>query len=47
MCFVFLVSRNTIVELVSKKRVFPAWCCTKQSKLESSNFLKWASVAPT
>ena len=24
MCFVFLVSRNTIVEIVSKERAFPA-----------------------
>ena len=39
------VSRNVIVELVSKERAFPGWCCTKQTKLEGSNFLKWASIA--
>ena len=42
-----LVSRNVIVEFGSKGRAFPAWCCTKQTKLEDSNFLKWASIAPT
>ena len=47
MCFVLLVSRNTIVELASKEIAFPAWCCTKQTKLVGSNFLKWASIAPT
>ena len=47
MFFCTLVSRNAIAELVSKERVFPAWCCTKQTKLEGSNFLKWASIAPT
>ena len=46
-CFALLVGRGTIVQLVSKERVFPAWCCTKQTKLEGSNFLKWASFAPT
>ena len=47
MCFVLLVSRNTIVEQVPKEGIFPAWCCTKQTKLEGSNFLKWLSIAPT
>ena len=47
MCFVLLVGCSTIVELVYKERVFPAWCCTKQTKLEGSNFLRWASIAPT
>ena len=45
MCFVLLVSRNTIVELFSKERAFPAWCCTKQTKIDGNYFLKWASIA--
>ena len=47
MCFVLLVGRSTIVELVFKEKIFPAWCCTKETKLEGSNFLKWTSIAPT
>ena len=45
--FCTLVSRNVIVELVSKERVFPVRCCTKQTKFEGSNFLKWASISST
>ena len=45
--FCTLVSRNVIVELASKERVLPVWCRTKQTELEVSNFLKWASIAPT
>ena len=33
LCIVLLVGRSTIVEPVSKERAFPAWCCTKQTKL--------------
>ena len=33
MCIVLLVGRSTIVELIFKKKTFPAWCCTKQTKL--------------
>ena len=47
LCFVLLVGRSTIVELVYKERAFSAWCCTKQTKHEGSNFLKWVSIAPT
>ena len=39
------VSRNSIVELVSKERAFPVQFRTKQTKLEGSSFLKWASIA--
>ena len=46
-CALYLVGRNMIVELVSKERAFPDWCCTKQTKFEGSNFLMWASIAPT
>ena len=46
-CVLYLVGRNIIFELVSKERAFPAWCCTKQTQLEGSYFLKWASIAPT
>ena len=45
--FCTLVSRNTIVVLVFKERSFPVRCRTKQTKLEGSNFLKWASIALT
>ena len=35
MCIVILVGRSTIVELVFffLEKAFPAWCCTKQTKL--------------
>ena len=33
MCLVLLVGRSTIVEPVFKEKAFPAWCCTKQTKL--------------
>ena len=46
-CVLDLVCRNSIVELVSKERAFPVQCRTKQTKLEGSNFLKWASIATT
>ena len=45
--FCTLVSRNVIVELVSKERAFPVRCCIKHTKLDGSNFHKWASIAPT
>ena len=38
MCIVLLVGRSTIVEPVSKERAFPAWCCTKQTKLSRQLF---------
>ena len=45
--FCTLVSGNSMVELVSKEIAFPVQCRTKQTKLEGSLFLKWASIAPT
>ena len=45
--FCTLVSRNSIVELVSKEIAFPVQCCPKQTKLERRKFLKWASIALT
>ena len=45
--FCTLASRNSIVEFVSEERAFLVQCRTKQTKLEGSNFLKWASIAPT
>ena len=44
--FCTLVSRNVIVEFVSKERAVPVWCCNKQTKHEGRNFLNWASIAP-
>ena len=45
--FCVLVSRNKIVEFVSKDIFFSVQCRIEQTKLEGSNFLKWASIAPT
>ena len=45
--FCTLVSRNSLVEHVSKEIAFPVLCRTKHSKPEGSNFLSWASIAPT
>ena len=47
LCVLHLVCRNSLVKLVSKKSAFPVQCRTKQKKFEGSNFLKWASIAPT
>ena len=47
LCVLHLVCRNSLVKLVSKESAFPVQCRTKQIKFEGSNFLKWASIAPT
>ena len=49
MCFVLLVSRSTIVELVFcfKKKLSLLGAAPNRQNFEGSNFLNWASIAPT
>ena len=48
MCPVLLVGRSTIVELVSlKKKLSLLGAAPNRQNFEGSNFLKWASFAPT